>query len=183
MSNKKIRITVVGDGDTGKTSILIAYKDKTFNDTYTPTVFDSYSMDIPIFNEIYHIILYDTAGQEDFDRLRRFAYKDTDVFILCYAINNPDSYYNIKDKWVPELRALKPNTKIILTGTKSDLKRMSGSITTEEGQTLAKQIKADGFLECSAKNMINIEQTFQTAFLRAVKVDRKNKQKGHCVML
>lgn len=39
LKDKKIRITVVGDGGIGKTSMLIAYKDKTFDDSqYIPTV-------------------------------------------------------------------------------------------------------------------------------------------------
>nr|AEE63545.1 unknown [Dendroctonus ponderosae] len=74
-TSRLIRITVVGDGDTGKTCLLIVYKDKKFDDRYIPTIFDEYSMTIPINYEPYTIVLSDTAGQEEFDKLRRLAYR------------------------------------------------------------------------------------------------------------
>lgn len=62
----------------------------------------------------YFIKLHDTAGQEDFDRLRLVIYKDTDVFILCYSMDNRTSFENILSKWYPEL--LPYNKPIILVG-------------------------------------------------------------------
>lgn len=64
--------------------------------------------------ERYFIKLHDTAGQEDFDRLRLVIYKDTDVFILCYSMDNRTSFENIFSKWYPEL--LPYNKPIILVG-------------------------------------------------------------------
>lgn len=62
----------------------------------------------------YFIKLHDTAGQEDFDRLRLVIYKDTDVFILCYSMDNRTSFENIYSKWYPELSPY--NKPIILVG-------------------------------------------------------------------
>ena len=47
--------------------------------------------------------LWDTAGQEDYDRLRPLSYPQTDVFLCCFAVVSPDSYNNVKDKWIPEV--------------------------------------------------------------------------------
>lgn len=69
-------MTVVGDGDTGKTCMLIVYKDRKFDERYIPTIFDVYSMTIPINGKEYTVILQDTAGQEEFDKLRQLAYKE-----------------------------------------------------------------------------------------------------------
>ena len=42
--------------------------------------------------------LFDTAGQEDYDRLRPLSYPQTDVFLVCFSIVNPASYENAKEK-------------------------------------------------------------------------------------
>ncbi|KAK9874587.1 hypothetical protein WA026_005421 [Henosepilachna vigintioctopunctata] len=163
LKDKKIRITVVGDGGIGKTSMLIAYKDKTFDDSqYIPTVFDVYSMTVPINGEDYTVILSDTAGQEEFDKLRKFAYKNVDVFILCYSINERSSFENVRLQWNPEIRHSCPHAKIILAGTKAD-DVVNAAVLEMEGRKLAKNIKANGFLHNSAKTRYNIEETFAKA--------------------
>ncbi|CAG9859405.1 unnamed protein product [Phyllotreta striolata] len=163
-SSHAIRITVVGDGDTGKTCMLIVYKDKKFDNRYVPTVFDVYSMNIPINGVEYKVILSDTAGQEDFDKLRRLAYKDVDVFIVTYAVNERTSYENVFLKWAPELKKFAPKAKIIVAGTKQDLRTNSRAhVSHEEGEALAKDVNAHGFIENSSKNMSFIDETFQMA--------------------
>ncbi|XP_045467745.1 ras-like GTP-binding protein RhoL [Harmonia axyridis] len=163
LKDKKIRITVVGDGGIGKTSMLIAYKDKTFDDSqYIPTVFDVYSMTVPINQEDYTIILSDTAGQEEFDKLRKFAYKNVDVFILCYATNERNSFENVRTQWNPEIKHSCPHAKIVLAGTKADDVQNS-QVLESEGKKLAKIIKADGFIQNSAKSRYNIDETFAKA--------------------
>ncbi|XP_023030035.1 cell division control protein 42 homolog [Leptinotarsa decemlineata] len=164
-----IRITVVGDGATGKTSMLIAYKDKKFDDRYQPTVFDVYSMTIEINSVAYKVILSDTAGQEEFDKLRRLAYKDVDCFILTYAVNERSSFENVFHKWAPELRRFSPKAKLILAGTKTDLRENKRShIAAEEGEMLARDINANGFIENSSKTMSFIDATFQMAISAAL---------------
>lgn len=49
------------------------------------------------------LALWDTAGQEDYDRLRPLSYPDTDVILMCFSIDSPDSLENIPDKWTPEV--------------------------------------------------------------------------------
>ncbi|XP_018560954.1 ras-like GTP-binding protein RhoL [Anoplophora glabripennis] len=186
MSNNTIRITVVGDGDTGKTCMLIVYKDKKFDDRYVPTVFDVYSMTIPINDLEYKVILSDTAGQEEFDKLRRMAYKDVDAFILTYAVNERDSFENVFTKWAPELRRFAPKAKIILAGTKCDLRSHSPRhVKTEDGERLARDIEAHGFIENSSKQQRNIDATFQMAILSAISNTRfiKKKRKNDCWLL
>jgi small GTP-binding protein len=59
---------------------------------------------------------------KDYDRLRPLSYPQTDVFLICFSIIGPTSYQNVKSKWVPEVTHHCPNTKIILVGTKLDLR-------------------------------------------------------------
>lgn len=53
------------------------------------------------------LALWDTAGQEDYDRLRPLSYPDTDVILMCFSVDSPDSLENIPEKWTPEVCAFK----------------------------------------------------------------------------
>lgn len=66
--------------------------------------------------------LWDTAGQEDYDRLRPLSYPQTDVFLICFSIISPASFENVRTKWHPEVKHHCPNTPFLLVGTKLDLR-------------------------------------------------------------
>jgi small GTP-binding protein len=71
----------------GKTSALMAFTMNSFPEDYIPTVFDNYNVPVMMGNKPYHLSLWDTAGQEDYDRLRPLSYPGTDVFVICFAID------------------------------------------------------------------------------------------------
>ncbi|KAF6768916.1 hypothetical protein AHF37_12611 [Paragonimus kellicotti] len=93
-----IKCVVVGDGAVGKTCLLISYTTNKFPTEYVPTVFDNYAVTVMIGGEPYTLGLFDTAGQEDYDRLRPLSYPQTDVFLVCFSVANPASLENAKDK-------------------------------------------------------------------------------------
>ena len=66
--------------------------------------------------------LWDTAGQEDYDRLRSLAYPDTDVIVMCFSADNPASLENIVHKWTPEVLRLCPKVPVILVANKIDVR-------------------------------------------------------------
>ena len=61
-------------------------------------MFDNYAVTVMIGGEPYTLGLFDTAGQEDYDRLRPLSYPQTDVFLVCYSVVSPSSYENVKEK-------------------------------------------------------------------------------------
>ncbi|KRZ26555.1 DNA replication licensing factor mcm7 [Trichinella pseudospiralis] len=156
-----IKCVVVGDGAVGKTCLLISYTTNKFPSEYVPTVFDNYAVTVMIGGEPYTLGLFDTAGQEDYDRLRPLSYPQTDVFLVCFSVVSPSSYENVKEKWVPEITHHCAKTPFLLAGTQIDLREDSSvldklsknkqkPITVEQGEKLAKELKAVKYVECSA---------------------------------
>ncbi len=171
---QNIKCVVVGDGAIGKTCLLYSYTHDTFPEDYVPTVFDNYTINVSVDGKMIGVGLWDTAGQEDYDRLRPLSYPQTDIFLICFSVTSPTSYDNVIKKWYPELQMHAPGVPIILVGTKIDLREDSatinsfegksrGMITKEDGESLRAQIKAQAYLECSAKTQVGLKQVFDEA--------------------
>lgn len=136
--------------------------------------------------------LWDTAAQEDYDRLRPLSYPSTDVFLVCFSVGSPASLGNVSSKvrrprnaapdsehppssrlplqWCPEISHYCPNTPFILVGTKDDLREDpdcldEGQVTVQpaEGQRLADELGAARYVECSAKTQQGLETVFDDA--------------------
>lgn len=195
---QSIKLVVVGDGAVGKTCLLISYTSNSFPQEYVPTVFDNYSANVIVDNKTVSLGLWDTAGQEDYDRLRPLSYPQTDVFLICFSIISPTSFNNVRAKWWPEVTHHCPKTKMILVGTKLDLRddpdtlaRLAEKghepITPEKAHNLCKEIGAVRYMECSALTQKGLKQVFDAA-IKAVLVPSpspggKDQKKGGCSLL
>eukprot|EP01083_Nonionella_stella_P016144 45148_1 len=178
-----IKCVVVGDGAVGKTCMLISYTQNAFPSDYIPTVFDNYACALVIDGKAGYLNLWDTAGQEDYDRLRNLCYPQTDVFILCYAIDCPNSLKNLELKWFPEVEHHSPGVPIIVVGTKMDMlekpdfRAGSRFISFEEAaRAIAKHSSVVKLLECSALTQENLKLVFNEA-IRAAMVSKSQKKK------
>ena len=80
-----------------------SYGKDSFPVDYVPTVFDNYTATVGVGDKVIQLSLWDTAGQEDYDRLRPLSYPGTDVFMVCYSIVDPTSFENAKSKVYPIL--------------------------------------------------------------------------------
>ncbi|RWS00526.1 Rho1-like protein [Dinothrombium tinctorium] len=201
------KLVVVGDGACGKTCLLTVFKKGVFPHDYEPTIFETDVATIEInkkkviririeffINENHQIslALWDTAGQEEYARLRPLSYPDTDIVLICFNLADPDSFLNVLQKWVPEVHHFCPRTPYILVGNKKDLRSdkqirqelknsKKSPITEEEGVRMAKEIKACAYVECSALLNENVNKVFEEAARAAVKM--KNRHRFYCVLL
>lgn len=102
------KFVVVGDGGCGKTCLLISYSQGYFPEKYVPTVFENYITHVEHkrTGKMVELALWDTAGQEEYDRLRPLSYPETDLIFVCFAIDCPNSLENVMDKvcWCHEPR-------------------------------------------------------------------------------
>jgi len=193
MATIRKKLVIVGDGACGKTCLLIVFSKDQFPEVYVPTVFENYVADIEVDGKQVELALWDTAGQEDYDRLRPLSYPDTDVILMCFSIDSPDSLENIPEKWTPEVKHFCPNVPIVLVGNKKDLRHDDATIWElqkmkqepvkfDDGKNMAEKIDSFGYLECSAKSKDGVREVFETATRAALQV-AKNKRGKKCKIL
>ncbi|CAF0720796.1 unnamed protein product [Adineta steineri] len=184
---KNKKLVIVGDGMCGKTCLLFAFKDDKFISNHDATIFDTYVADIQVDGKTITLALFDTAGQEDFDRLRPLSYPDTNVVLICFSVDSPASAINTIEKWMPEVRHFCDQCPVILVACKKDLrtdaktieklkKEGEAIVTNEVGRRIAAQIRADAYIECSART----HEGVQDLFLQAARLSLKRyKRKKH----
>ena len=138
-------------------------------------------------------MIWDTAGQEDYDRIRHLSlYPGADVVLICFSVDSPDSLANITEKWWPEVRHFCPNVPVVVVGNKADLRTDEQTIAklgalrqkpvqSSEGRDVARRIAAVAYRECAAIHNDGVQEVFDTATRAAV--DRKKRRHRVCKLL
>ena len=186
------KIVIIGDGACGKTCLMLVYENGEFPEGYIPTIFENTTKKVEYDGKMMELRLWDTAGQEDYARLRPLAYKDTQVVLMAFSIVNRDSFDNIKTAWYPEYQEHLKDAQIILVGTKQDLIEDSATleemksngnvpVTTKEGEDMAKSIGAYCYRECSAKTKSGVQEVFEEA-IKASFLKQKKKKLNCCFL-
>lgn len=188
------KLVLLGDGACGKTSLLNVFTRGYFPTVYEPTVFENYVHDIFVDGTHIELSLWDTAGQEEFDRLRSLSYDDTHAIMLCFSVDSKDSLENIESKWVGEIAENCAGVKLVLVALKCDLreqnedaeeggqqKEKKDMINYEQGLSCAKRINALRYLECSAMRNRGVNEAFSEAARVALSVKPNGgKEDGKC---
>jgi len=191
------KLVLLGDGACGKTSLLNVFTRGYFPTVYEPTVFENYVHDIFIDNTHVELSLWDTAGQEEFDRLRSLSYDDTHAIMLCFSVDSPDSLENVESKWVGEIAENCPGVRLVLVALKCDLREQQeadaddvdgahepkrGLIDYKQGLAVAEKVKALRYLECSAMKNRGVNEAFTEAARVALQVKnvKGDKDAGCC---
>ncbi|XP_040463928.1 rho-related GTP-binding protein RhoD isoform X1 [Falco naumanni] len=192
-----VKAVVVGDGGCGKTCLLVSFARGDFPKVYVPTVFEKYTASLQVAGKPVRIHLWDTAGQEDYDRLRPLSYSDANVVLICFDVTNPSSYDNILTKWYPEVNHFCKGTPVLLVGCKTDLRQDRAvmrklqeghlePISYQQGEAMARQVRAVSYLECSARYQENVGDIFvkacSAALSAAHRSQRRRRSKRGCVL-
>jgi cell division control protein 42 len=144
-------------------------------------------------DEPYTLGLFDTAGQEDYDRLRPLSYPQTDVFLVCFSVTSPASFENVREKWFPEVHHHCPGVPCLIVGTQVDLredasvkeklaKQRMQPVRKEDGEKMAKDLGAVKYVECSALTQFKLKDVFDevSALKSRLKDIILTLRLGHC---
>ncbi|KAL0485136.1 ced-10 [Acrasis kona] len=163
------KVVQVGDGAAGKTCLWIRSAQGLYPTDYVPTVFDNYNACIKRDDGVVVCInCWDTAGPEDYDRLRPLSYPQTDLFLITFNVMNRRSFVNVEEKWIPEVTYHCPGAHIILIGAKRDLRRDQEAIKRVEER------KMTVVQEYEALNLVrkyNLGMYFETSSLEGYGAD------------
>jgi len=187
------KLVIIGDGACGKTSLLSVFTLGYFPKHYVPTVFENYVTDCRVDGKSVQLALWDTAGQEDYERLRPLAYSKAHVILIGFAVDAPDSFDNVKTKWIVEAQTKCPDVPIILVGLKKDLrvdplaqeemrKKSQMFTTPKEGNDAAHEVGARKYLECSSLTGEGVDDVFEAA-TRAALLTIEGEGGGCCTIL
>jgi Ras-related C3 botulinum toxin substrate 1 len=174
MATHNLKVVVVGDGAVGKTSLVISYSENRFPRDYLPTQYDNFTTRVEVDNQLIDLAVWDTAGEEEYARLRALSYPETDCFLVCFSVVCESSFDNVLSKWLPEVRQTCPKSNIQLVGTKNDLRDNqeildlvnNGEIkiiTQEQAEEMAKRIGATKYIECSSLTQSGLKNVFEEA--------------------
>lgn len=193
----RITITICGDGGCGKSSITLRLVRSQWTSEYDPTIEDSYSVTRRIDGQTYHLSITDTAGQEEYRGMWASSNLHSDGFLLVYDITSISSleqlnYFNdlidmesdtrresaahdaAAARKNPKEKQPKPKVYVhpikFVAGNKCDLQSQR-QVSAQMGLEWARS-HGCGFMETSARNSVNIEETFALLVRRVVKARR-----------
>eukprot|EP01083_Nonionella_stella_P061403 160016_1 len=165
---KLVKIVVVGDTGSGKTSLAWTTTTSQFpTDAQLENAAqgDVYSMDFNLESVDYHVSFFDTNGDYE-DKLRPLTYPETDIYFVCFDLTNALSFEQIKEFWVPEITHYTPTTPFLFVGAKTDLRdplTAPKSITDQQAHWLARECHAAGYVAVSSLTGEGISQLLRKA--------------------
>ncbi|XP_041087243.1 rho-related GTP-binding protein RhoN [Polyodon spathula] len=191
----RCKVVVVGDTQCGKTALLHVFAKDCYPENYVATVFENYTASFEIEKQRIELNMWDTSGSAYYDNVRPLAYPDSDAVLICFDVSRPETLDSVLKKWQSETQEFCPNAKVVLVGCKLDMrtdlstllelsKQRLIPVTHEQGSTLARQIGAVAYMECSSKVSENsVRDVFHVTTLASVNkmhkhLKRSNSKRG-----
>ena len=159
----EFKISIIGDGGVGKTSLIKKFTKGTFEKDYIKTIGAQFSRyDKEINGDLINLIFWDIAGQDDFYFLHSLFYKESRACIIVYSLetNNlgKNSFLHIKN-WYNELNKYCGDIPIVLFANKVDLVNKN-NVNELEIQEIVKEYNLLGYYITSAKTGRGVIKAF-----------------------
>jgi GTPase KRas protein len=174
----RIRLSVIGCGGSGKSSVSMRFATNSFVEEIDPTLYDGYQITKTIHGEHVHFDILDTGGQVELQEIENKWIRGADAYVVVYSITNQLSFKDVADQFKQIFRILNVDwVPAVIIGNKCDLEE-ERQVTTEKGKELAKEYRVP-FFETSALTNINIDQAFFEVFgvQQAAKIEELQKKK------
>ena len=155
------KVLIIGDSSVGKSNILLRFSDNIFHDTFLPTIGVDFKIrNVKMGDQTIKLNIWDTAGQERFKTITSTYYKGAHGIILAYDVTDRESFNNVNN-WLAEVKKHAGAQVIkLLVGNKCDLEN-ERVVSTKEAKEFADSLGIS-FLETSAKQRVNIDESFMT---------------------
>jgi small GTP-binding protein len=164
MSMNDLKVVAVGDGNVGKTSLLVVLNGEPFPRPYPLFIVEDLIKNLNFHGVSYKLRLWERA-EDEFGNAHPLSYKDANVILLCFALDSKQSFINLTLNWINEAEHSCPKAKTILLGTKSDARKPDNvnHVTDIEAMTFKAEQQCWAFITCSSKSGHGIDK-----ILRAV---------------
>ncbi|KAL3869804.1 hypothetical protein ACJMK2_042439 [Sinanodonta woodiana] len=154
-----IKVVVVGNGAVGKSSMIQRYCKGIFTKDYKKTIgVDFLERQIEVNNEEVRLMLWDTAGQEEFDAITKAYYRGAQACVLAFSVVDRDSFEAI-ESWKRKVEAEVGEISMVIVQNKIDMID-EACIQPEEAENLAKKLRLR-FYNTSVKENINVDEVFR----------------------
>ncbi|MBD3350151.1 MAG: GTP-binding protein [Candidatus Lokiarchaeota archaeon] len=159
--NYILKICCCGDGSVGKTSMVLQFCERKFQENYIMTIGSNFAvkeMDLPEINTFVKLQIWDLAGQQHFSFVRPPFYRGASGTVMVFDITRRESFQHILD-WKQEVDQVIPDKPFIIVGNKIDLAD-ERVVSKHEGEELAKSLGVL-YYETSAKTGENLNVAFR----------------------
>jgi small GTP-binding protein len=156
------KIILIGDSNTGKTSLINRYINNNFKDKYHCTIGVDFLMKQIYFDDILvKLQIWDTAGMEKYKQITSSYYRGAQSCIVVFDLTNIESFYSLQ-KWIDDYCQISKNQKnnIYIVGNKCDLIDFI-KISDEEIEKFCENNNGFKFVKTSAKTGENVQKIFE----------------------
>lgn len=192
--NPRIKLVLVGESGVGKTSFLYLSSSNSFSTEVLP-VWEVKQIIVKWNSQSIEVELWEAGAGDKYKQIRSLAYTETDVFMICYSVADPESFEKVETYWMADIKKEYPDTPIVLVGLQIDkrndkilIENLSNigkkMITSEDGIQMAIKIGAYGYLEVSSLEKIGLKEVFDKVIESCLKTNQipKKSKENNCIL-
>lgn len=195
MTTVSKKLCVIGDGCCGIFDLIWYLANGSPIGKCVPGIYLTFLATVQVDSTLVHLSLHHCPGQEDYDRLRQLYYPGTDVLLVCFSVDSPESLENAELRHFSEVQHYCPGVPVILVATRIECrddqytckllaKTNQKPLTTSDGRAVADRLGVYAYLECSENSGQGINELLTTAAQAALShVPKVQRRRRRCIML